>query len=164
MFKKVEDGDLVDLPILTGISGEDASGDREATAQLVKRALDLAREVEHVGLFGGRVEELAIDRDGGVTAVIGKRALRVAFGRGPFPPKVRLAAKLEADLARRGARATTIFLDDDQHPDRIVVRLVSALPPAQVTVDDAPNGLGPKVAAGVSNKKPTAKKPTKGAP
>ncbi|GAC1549132.1 MAG: hypothetical protein NVS3B10_12570 [Polyangiales bacterium] len=164
LFKKAEDGDQLDLPVLTGVSAEDAGGDREATAQLVRRALDLAREIEHVGLFGGRVEELLIGRDGGVTAVIGKRAMRVAFGRGPYHAKVRLAAKIEAELAHRGARATTIFLDDDQHPDRIVVRLVSALPPAKVTVDDTPAAPAPKGAASAANKKLIAKKAGKGAP
>jgi cell division protein FtsQ len=138
LFKRLEDGDPNDLPIVTGISSEDAGGDREATAQLVKRALDLGVEIEHVGLFGGRVEELHVDAEGGLTAVIGKKAVRVAFGRGPYRAKVRLGLRIEAELNRRSARPTMVFLDDDQHPDRIVVRLVSALPPAQVTVDEPP--------------------------
>ncbi|MEO7097413.1 MAG: FtsQ-type POTRA domain-containing protein, partial [Polyangiales bacterium] len=71
LFKRLEEGDPNDLPIVTGISSEDAGGDREATAQLVKRALDLGLEIEHVGLFGGRVEELHVDAEGGLTAVVG---------------------------------------------------------------------------------------------
>lgn len=167
LFKKLADGDPVDLPIVTGLTAEDAGGDREATAQLVRRALDLAKEIEHVGLFGGRVEELSVDREGGVTAVIGKRGMRVAFGRGPFRAKVRSAAKIEAELIRRGAKATTIFLDDDTHPERIVVRLVSALPPAVVVVD----GEGGTAATSAStsstwsaSKKVASKKHKGGAP
>lgn len=149
LFKKIEEGDPSDLPIVTGITSDDAVGDREATAQLIKRALDLAGEIERAGLFGGRVEELSVDGDGGITAVVGKRAIRVAFGRGPYRAKVRLGARVEAELGRRSARPTVIFLDDDQHVDRVVVRLVSALPPAQVTVDGAPSAT-PAAKAGKS--------------
>jgi cell division protein FtsQ len=135
LFKKVEADDPMDLPVVTGISEGDASGDRDATAQIVRRALDLAAEIERVGLFGGKVQELAASPDGGITAVLGRRALRIAFGKGSYRSKVRLGAKVEAELSRRSARPTVIFLDDDLHPDRIVVRLVAALPPAEVTVD-----------------------------
>ena len=144
LFKRLDEGDPNDLPIVTGISSEDAGGDREATAQLVKRALDLGVEIEHVGLFGGRVEELHVDADGGITAILGKKAIRVAFGRGPYRAKVRLGARIEAELNRRNARPTTVFLDDDQHPERIVVRLISALPPAQVTLDSEPTNAPSK--------------------
>ena len=142
IFKRIDGDDPLDLPIVTGIGSDDAAGDREATAQLIRRALELSAEVEHVGLFGGRVEELNVDSEGGITAVIGKRAIRVAFGRGPYRAKVRLGARVEAELTRRGARPTVIFLDDDQHADRVVTRLVSALPPAEVTIDDAPDAKG----------------------
>ena len=78
-----------------------------------------------------------------IAASVGKRAVRVVFGMPPYRSKVRLAAKIEGELGRRNARPTTVFLDDDRHPDRIVVRLVSALPGAQVTVDnEAAKGKG----------------------
>jgi cell division protein FtsQ len=163
LFKKLEQDDPFDLPIVTGLTLDDAGGDREATAQLVRRALELAKEIEHVGLLGGRVEELNVDRDGGVTAVIGKRAMRVVFGRGPYRPKVRLAAKIEAELIRRSARATTIFLDDDTHPERIVVRLVSALPPAEVTIDgESPTASASAAASASPSGKKLANKKGKG--
>jgi cell division protein FtsQ len=152
LFKKVEEGDPFDLPVITGIAPEDAGGDREATAQLVRRGLELVAEIERVGLFGGRVEELAVDGEGGITAVLGRKAIRVVLGQAPYRAKVRLGARIEAELTRRNARPTVVFLDDDQHPERIVVRLVAALPPAQVVVDDAP--VTPPKGA----KKPIAKK------
>lgn len=138
LFKKVEPDDPVDLPVVTGISEADAAGDRDATAQIVRRALDLAAEIERVALFGGKVQELNVETDGGIAAVIGRRAVRVAFGKSSYRNKVRLGARIENELSRRGARPTVVFLDDDVHPDRVVVRLVSALPPAEVTVDGPP--------------------------
>lgn len=140
LFKKIEADDPNDLPVITGLTDDAAASDRDATAQIIRRSLDLAADAERVGLFGGRVQELAVDADGGITAVLsrGKTSVRVVFGKTGYRQKVRLGARVEAELARRGARATTIFLDDDVHPDRIVVRLVSALPPAEVTVDGAP--------------------------
>lgn len=137
LFKKIEAEDPNDFPVITGLSDEAAASDRDATAQIIRRALDLAADAERVGLFGGRVQELAVDSDGGIIAVLsrGKASVRVVFGKNGYRQKVRLGARVEAELARRGARATTVFLDDELHPDRIVVRLVSALPPASVTVD-----------------------------
>lgn len=139
LFKKIEADDPNDLPVITGLTDDAAGNDRDATAQIIRRALDLATDAERVGLFGGRVQELAVDTDGGITAVLsrGKVSVRVVFGKSGYRQKVRLGAKVEAELSRRGARPTTIFLDDDIHPERIVVRLVSALPPAEVTVDGA---------------------------
>ncbi len=135
LFKRIDGDDPYDLPVVTGLTEVDAAGDRDATAQIVRRALDLAAEIERVGIFGGRVEEIAVEIDGGLIAIIGKRAVRVVFGRGPARVKVRAAARIESELTRRGARPTVLFLDDDRHPERVVVRLVSALPPAVVTVD-----------------------------
>jgi cell division protein FtsQ len=140
VFKRLEADDPIDLPVITGIGSDEAASDRESTSQLVRRALDLAQDIERVGLFGGRVQELHVDPDGGISVVIGKRGVRVAFGRGPYRNKVRLGLRVEAELARRSAKPTVVFLDDDGHPDRVVVRLVSALPPAKVTIDDLPAG------------------------
>jgi cell division protein FtsQ len=146
LFKRVEESDPNDLPVVTGISDVDAVSDREATAEIVRRALDLAADVERAGIFGGRIHELHVDADGSLTAAVGRRAVpgspirtvRLAFGRGGYRAKVKLAARIEGELARRSARATVVFLDDDDHPERVVVRLVAALPPATVTVDDGP--------------------------
>lgn len=141
VFKKIEAEDPNDLPVITGISDADAASDRDSTAQIIRRALDLAADIERAGLFGGRVQELAVDGDGAITAVLARKAtaggaiVRVAFGKTGYRQKLRLGARVEAELARRGARPTVVFLDDDLHADRIVVRLVSALPPAVVTVD-----------------------------
>ncbi len=142
LFKRIEADDPNDLPVITGITDGDAAGDRDTTAQIVRRALDLAADAERVGLFGGRIQELAVDSDGGITAVLSrasaKSTVRVAFGKSGYRQKVRLGARLEAELSRRSARPTMVFLDDDVHPERVVVRLVSALPAASVTVEGAP--------------------------
>ncbi|MFI5298435.1 MAG: cell division protein FtsQ/DivIB [Polyangiales bacterium] len=142
LFKRVEEGDPVDLPVITGIGADEAVRDRDGVGQLVRRALDLDAEIERAGIFGGRVEELAFDPDGSVSAILGRRGVRVAFGLGPYRGKIRLAARVETELSRRGAHPTAVFLDDDQHPDRIVVRLVAGLPPAQVTIDGQDESKG----------------------
>ncbi len=156
LFKRFEPGDPSDLPIVTGITEGDAGGDRDATAQLVKRALDLSSEIERVGLYGGRIEEVHVDADGGLSVVLGKRGVRVVFGRPPYRQKVRLGLRIEGELARRNARPTVIFLDDDTHAERIVVRLVSALPPAEVTIDDAPKDAPKNAGKDGKNGKPKA--------
>lgn len=145
VFKKIEADDPIDLPVITGISDADAASDRDSTAQIIRRALDLCADIERAGLFGGRVQELAVDGEGALTAVLSRKPhagapaagsiVRVSFGKSGYRQKIRLGARVEGELSRRGAKPTVVFLDDDLHPERIVVRLVSALPAAVVTVD-----------------------------
>ncbi len=160
IFKRVENEDPGDLPVFTGITDSDATADREAVAQIIRRGLDLAAEIERVGLFGGRVQELNVDHDGGITASVGKqKVVRLVFGKTNYRPKIRTGARIEAELARRGARPTVVFLDDDVHPERIVVRLVAALPPAQVTVEEPKKAVAPAKPVAKAGKHPKGANP-----
>jgi cell division protein FtsQ len=132
-FKRVEGSDPSDFPVITGLG--DVANDSDSASKEIAKAIELSREIERVGLYGGHVEELAIEDDGGISAVIGSRGVRLVFGDDNFRSKVQKALKIEYELARRHARATTIFLDDDEHKDRVVVRLLAALPEAEVTTE-----------------------------
>ena len=45
------------------------------------------------------------------------------LGGPPFRRKLEQAARVVAELDRRGAKAETIMLDNDARPERVVVRM-----------------------------------------
>jgi cell division protein FtsQ len=55
--------------------------------------------------------------------VVGKSAMQIVLGTPPFRRKLDQAARIVAELDRRGARADAIMLDNDTRPDRVVVRM-----------------------------------------
>jgi cell division protein FtsQ len=49
--------------------------------------------------------------------------MQVALGTGPFRRKLQQAARVVAELEKRGAKADAIMLDNDTRPERVVVRM-----------------------------------------
>jgi cell division protein FtsQ len=123
-FKQAEPGDPVDLPVITGIRPESLTDDPEGAIHTIKRAIDLAAEVQRSGL-GSRLplEEVHVADDGTFAIVVGRAAMQLVLGGPPFRRKLDQAVRVVAELDRRGAKAGAIMLDNDQRPDRVVVRM-----------------------------------------
>jgi cell division protein FtsQ len=122
IFKRFELGDPTDLPVVTGLDPDSVAEDREGAQATIRRALDLAAEYERSPLPARLLEEIHVTADGGFTLVLGKEGLLLALGGPPFRRKLEEAAKVSAELDRRGTHAEAIMLDDDARPDRVVVR------------------------------------------
>jgi len=123
-FKKLEPGDPIDLPLVTGLRQEALDDDREGTMRTIRRAIDLAAEYEH-GALARRapLEEVHIDSDGTFAVVVGRNGLQLVLGGPPFRRKLDQAARVVAELEKRGAKADSIMLDNDSRPERVVVRM-----------------------------------------
>jgi cell division protein FtsQ len=123
-FKKLEPGDPIDLPLVTGLRAESLADDREGVTRTLRRAIDLAAEYEH-GLLARRsaLEEVHVEPDGTFTVVVGRSAVELVLGVPPFRRKLDQAARVIAELDRRGAKADAIMLDNDARPERVVVRM-----------------------------------------
>jgi cell division protein FtsQ len=123
-FKKLEPGDPIDLPLVTGLRQESLDDDREGTMRTIRRAIDLAAEYEH-GALAKRapLEEVHVDSDGTFAVVVGRNALELVLGGPPFRRKLDQAARVVAELDKRGAKADSIMLDNDSRPERVVVRM-----------------------------------------
>jgi cell division protein FtsQ len=123
-FKKLEPGDPVDLPLVTGLRPESLADDRTGAMQTIRRAIDLAAEYDH-GALAKRspLEEVHVEPDGAFTLVVGRSATQLVLGGPPFRRKIDQAARVVAELDRRGAKADAIMLDNDAKPDRVVVRM-----------------------------------------
>ena len=71
-FKKLEPGDPVDLPLITGLTPEGVADDREQARRLIRRGIDLAAEYERSALSRREpLEEVHVDASGGFTLEVG---------------------------------------------------------------------------------------------
>jgi len=123
-FKRLEPGDPVELPLVTGLRAEDLADDREGAMRTIRRAIDLAAEYDR-GPLAKRtpLEEVHVQPDGAFSLVVGHAATELVLGGPPFRRKLDEAARILAELDRRGAKADTIMLDNDARPERVVVRM-----------------------------------------
>jgi cell division protein FtsQ len=127
-FKKLDAGDppeqLASLPLVTGLRPESMSEDREGTMQTIRRAIDLAAEYERTALAKrAPLEEVHVEADGVFSLVVGHSAIELVLGTPPFRRKLDQAARVVAELDKRGAKAGAIMLDNDTRPERVVVRM-----------------------------------------
>jgi cell division protein FtsQ len=123
-FKRLEPGDPVDLPLVTGLGVDAFAADRQGATRTLRRAMDLAAEYAHGPLAKrSALEEVHVDADGAFQLVVGHGAMQLALGGPPFRRKLDEAARVVAELDKRGARAGAIMLDNEARPERVVVRL-----------------------------------------
>ncbi len=124
LFKKQDAEDPFDLPVLTGILPEQITKDRAGVVLANKRMLDVAEDLEKVGVARRYpIQELHVNRDGSLVVTIGKEAILLHFGLPPYRGKIEQAARVLNEVARRKATASVVFLDNNAHPERVVVRM-----------------------------------------
>jgi cell division protein FtsQ len=123
-FKRLEPGDPVDVPLITGVTPESIAEDRAGALRTIRRGIDLAAEYEH-GTLARRspLEEVHVDPGGAFTLVVGRPSTDLVLGGPPFRRKLDEAARVIADLEKRRAKADVIMLDNDARPERVVVRM-----------------------------------------
>jgi cell division protein FtsQ len=124
IFKGLEPGDPYDLPVITGLSVDAFADDREGAKRQVRSALDLIAEYTESAMGQkAPLQEIHLGGDGTVSLVVGKNAVTIALGQPPFRRKLVQAARVVAEVERRGARADAIMVDNVAHPERVVVRM-----------------------------------------
>ena len=124
IWKRLEPGDPTDLPIITGLSLVMVTQDRKGAEAVVRRALELGLEYDRSPLAKrSPLQEIHVAPTGRTSLVIGKSALTLELGAPPFRRKLEHAARVLADLDRRGAKADALLLDDEARLDRVVVRM-----------------------------------------
>ena len=124
LFKKVAGDDPFDLPVVTGVTPEAVAADRAGVSLTVKRALDVVTDFERVGIAKRHsIQELHVEKDGALVVTIGRDAIALHLGHPPFRGKIEQAARVLSEVAARKATPAVIFLDNDAHPERVVVRM-----------------------------------------
>lgn len=123
-FKRLAAGDPFDMPVVTGISPDDVNRDRAGAVATVKRALSALSEYERIPTAKTLPpEEVHVDDDGGFTLVVGKEPVALYVGKGPFRRPIEQAARVLAKAAEGHAHPAAVFLDNEAHPERVVVRM-----------------------------------------
>ncbi|MCC6553803.1 MAG: FtsQ-type POTRA domain-containing protein [Polyangiaceae bacterium] len=124
LFKRLGADDPVDLPVVTGLAPDQVARDRAGVVLAVKRVLDVVEDMDRIGLARRYpIQELHIEKDGSLVFTVGKEGIALHLGQPPYRDKVAQAAHVLNEVARRKANASVIFLDNDAHPERVVVRM-----------------------------------------
>jgi cell division protein FtsQ len=123
-FRPVAAGESFDLPLITGVSGAELARDRKREVERIGMATDVLKQ--YTRLEQSRVhvaQEVHLQDDGRVTLIVGVRGLHLELGRDNFRKKLQMASRVLAELGAKGGQPEAIFLDNETHPERVVVRL-----------------------------------------
>lgn len=123
-FKVLGSGDPYDLPVVTGISAALLARDRGAVIERLQTGLRVVREYEALPI--GRIhvaQEVHVADDGKVVLTVGKDGVALHLGQGPFKKPLAMAAVVMGKLAKAGQTPRIVFLDNEAHPERVVVRV-----------------------------------------
>lgn len=124
IFKPWQEGDPTDLPVVTGLRVEEVARDREAIRLRLRRVLNLKADLERKRIDRRHpLQEVNLKEDGTLIALVGSEAVALQLGRGPYRKKIDKARVVFSELRRRKVTASRIFLDNETHPERVVVRM-----------------------------------------
>ncbi len=139
VFKRVEEGDPIDLPVITGVDRERFTRDRAFRTSVLLEAVALLHDYRGAGLWSREpIGELHVERDDGLSLYVGDDLTYVRLGHGPFREKLRRLRTVMDELGERGARAAYVYLDNERRPDRVTVRVREPdAPPAAAEAQEA---------------------------
>lgn len=124
LFKRLRKGDPTDLVVITGIEPAALARDLEGVTERLRRILDLLGELERVGIARRYpIQEVHLEPDDSAVVTIGSDGVAIAMGRPPYRAKVEKVDRILVEVARRKAKPDVLFLDDEAHPERVVVRM-----------------------------------------
>jgi cell division protein FtsQ len=116
--------DSGDLPVVTGVTAEDVATDRVRALERVAEGLELIRRYQRQTM--GKTyppHEVHMAPDGSVDMVVGARGTTLKLGSPPFAQKLLMGGRVLGKVLARGEVPSIVFLDNEAHPERVVVRL-----------------------------------------
>jgi len=123
-FKEYAAGDPFDLPVLTGVSTENLGEDRERELERVELALEALRQYGRQPLSRQHpAQEVHLEDDGSIVMTVGADAVTLELGHPPWRKKLVKATRVLGRVRAKGQLPGIVFLDNDAHPERVVVRM-----------------------------------------
>jgi cell division protein FtsQ len=123
-FKAWQAGDAGDLPVLTGVTLEDLAKDRPGSLARLATGLTVLEHYERLPVSRvQRAQEVNLGPDGAVVLVVGTRGVSLHLGQGPWPKKLLMVAEVLRQFERQKELPGVVFLDNELHPERVVVRM-----------------------------------------
>jgi cell division protein FtsQ len=123
-FKEVKPDDPTDFPVVTGIGASDLGRDRAGALERIRTAVVILDKYQELKL--SRVypaQELHLDNAGHATLTIGRQGITLALGLPPYARKLSMASEVMGELRAKNRVPGIVFLDNDAHPERVVVRM-----------------------------------------
>lgn len=125
-FKRLGAVDQVVLPVVTGITREQASRDPEAMSARVRKAIDLMDALEDKGRPLGTLDEVHWDQALGFDVItrggIGHGPVRIRLGKDPIR-RIGVAARALQELRQLGRTPAVVWADVDDKARRVQLRL-----------------------------------------
>ncbi len=124
MFKKLEADDPIGLIVINGLTSSLVANDRKLAVERVQSALGLLANYQNGGPARQYpAQEIFIGDDGSLRMTVGKSVLTLEMGKGPYRRKVIQAAHVLREAKKYKADPGIVFLDNEAHPERVVVRM-----------------------------------------
>jgi cell division protein FtsQ len=123
-FKQLEKGEQFDLPVVTGVRSAQLKRDRQGQIARIGDALQALRHYARLPMSEVHpAQEVHLTEGGDVVLTVGKAGVTLHLGQGPWKQKLLMAARVTESLRRRGQVPGIVFLDNEAHPERVVVRM-----------------------------------------
>lgn len=123
-FKELGQGDPYDFPLVTGISSAELARDRRAELERLSRTLTLLGQYDELSLGRShQVQEVHLADTGAASLVVGDSGTTLHLGESPWKQKLLRAERVLSKARREGGTPHVVFLDNEAHPERVVVRV-----------------------------------------
>jgi cell division protein FtsQ len=123
-FKRWSSGDPHDLPLITGIDLEQIAQDRSQAVNATSTALEVLEHYARLPVSKlHKAQEVHLAPDGSVVLTVGTRGVALHLGKGPWPKKLLMVAEVLKTFERHDELPGVVFLDNQLHPERVVVRM-----------------------------------------
>ena len=123
-FKELAPGDPADFPLITGASVEGLSRDRARELERVRIGLEVLQQYSRLPLSKTQLaQEVHLADSGDVVLTAGKEGITFELGKDGYRRKLLMGEQVVAEMRRKGRSPGIVFLDNQAHPERVVVRM-----------------------------------------
>jgi cell division protein FtsQ len=123
-FKALSPGDPADFPLVTGATVEGMSRDRARELDRVRIGLEVLEQYGRVPLSKTQpAQEVHLADSGDVTLTAGKEGITFELGKDGYRRKLLMGEQVVAEMRKKGRSPGIVFLDNQAHPERVVVRM-----------------------------------------
>jgi cell division protein FtsQ len=124
VFKRFDSPDPVDLPVITGVDRERYGNEPEFARELLMTAVALIHAYQADDLSKRfPLGEIHVEQGQAFSLYVGEDLTLVRLGVSPYGAKLRRMKKVFEQLEHEHARAEYVYLDNEERPDRVAVRL-----------------------------------------
>jgi cell division protein FtsQ len=107
---------------VTGITASELVRDRTGALERIRTAVGVLDKYQTLPLARAYPpEEVHLESSGHATLTVGRQGITLALGLPPYARKLSMAVDVMGELRRKNRVPGIVFLDNDAHPERVVV-------------------------------------------